>query len=97
MVASNPPLEYGATPRNTKSHNFFRRANTLSAFCSLSVSRIRRIDNGTMPPTPNAALHLPATGRATILRLAPIPEAVLVYPQKRTNIAGSPIALEVQS
>jgi hypothetical protein len=43
--------KYGVSPRNSKSNNFFRRANTFSAFCSLSVSRISRIDNGTMHAT----------------------------------------------
>src|SRR5262249_15673905 len=69
MFASNPPLKYGASPRNSKSNNFLRRANTFSAFCSLSVSRIRRIDSGTIHATLARRVSMSATGHEHASRM----------------------------
>src|SRR5262245_29207592 len=79
MFASNPPLKYGASPRNSKSNNFFRRANHFNAFCSLLVSRITRIDNGTMHATLARRASMSAMGheennsqRAYVVGLSPV-------------------------
>jgi hypothetical protein len=88
------------TPRDPPHHEIKQLLQTrkhLSRVLLFSASRIMRIDNGTMPPTLNAALQCPQQVVRPYFRLAPIPEPVLVNSQKQTNVAGSPIALEVQS